>query len=123
MAGPPSKEGTSPRRVIAEQIGDAETAHELECCLDGFAHLGALAVGAEQVDGETVELAADRGLQRLKRLAQRGVGAGRDPDLERGGEQRPGERLGQQVDDALGAVGCVREGRQLRRATRRPAAR
>ena len=70
---------------------------------------GSALVGAEQLDGEAVHLPADVRLQRHERVAQLGIGAGGDPHLQRGDEQRAGERGGEHVDRP-GRAGAGRRG-------------
>ena len=69
-------------------VGQAEAADQVEGGLDQLAHAGLGLVGAERVDDEAVGLAAHALLERRDGGEQRLVGAGGDPQLERGEEDR-----------------------------------
>ena len=119
MVGPLVEDPGAPAGVVADRVGEAEAADQVEGGLDELADPGPRLVGAEQLDGEPVHLAADPLLQRADRGQQGGVGAGRDPQLEGGGEDRAGEVVGEHLQHRPGAS---RPGRQRWRP-RRPARR
>jgi hypothetical protein len=50
--------------VVGQQVGQSELAGEFERRLDRLAHAGPGLVGAEQLDGDPVRLAADALLER-----------------------------------------------------------
>ncbi len=95
--------------VVGDRVGQPEPADQVEGGLHQLAHAGPRLVGAEQLDGHPVRLAADLLLQR-RDLGQQGrVGAGRHPELERGGEDRRGEVVAEHLQHRAGPL---RSGRQ-----------
>ena len=97
--------------IVTDRVREPEPADEVEGRLDQLPGSGPGLVHAQQVDGQAVHLPADALLERADRGQQLGVGAGRDPQLEGGGEDRAGEVLRQ---DPQHRPGASRSGRQRR---------
>ena len=92
--------------VVGDGVGQAQAADQVQGGLHELAHAGAGLVGAEQVDGHPVRLAADLLLERRDLGQQRFVGARGHPQLQRGGEHRRGEVVAQHRQHRAGAAGA-----------------
>ena len=64
VCGPLVEDPAAAAGVVGDGVGQAEAAHQVEGGLDQLAHAGPRLVGAEQLDGEPVGLAADPLLER-----------------------------------------------------------
>ena len=102
-ARPLVEDPAAPAGVVGDGVGQAEPADQVEGGLHQLADAGPGLVGAEQLDGEPVRLAAHPLLERRDLGEQRLVGARRDPQLERGGEDRRGEVVAEHLQHRPGA--------------------
>ena len=92
-----------PGGVVGDRVRQPEPAHQVEGRLDQLAHPRPVLVDTERVDRDPVGLATDPLLQGYDGRVQRLVGARGDPQLERGGEHRTGEVVGEHLEHRPGA--------------------
>ena len=115
--GPAVEDPPAAPGVVGDRGREAEAADQVEGRLHELAHARLLLVGAEQLDGQPVGLAPDALLERRDGGEQGGVGAGRDPELERGGEHRAGEVVAEHLQHRTRTPRTLRQrpcgGRQL----------
>jgi hypothetical protein len=114
LTGPLDDNSSAARAVIDELVGQRETAGEVERRLHRFADPWFALVCIQQLNCDSVTLTAQARLQGNDQVVQGRVGAGGNPQLQRGGEQRAEKEVNDQLHHCLGADGVVPRGDRLR---------
>jgi len=107
LTGPLDDNSSAARAVIYELVGQREAAGEVKRRLHRFADPRFALVCIQQLDGDSVTLTAQARLQGNNQVVQVRVGAGGNPQLQRGGEQRAEKEVNDELHHRLGADGVV----------------